>query len=325
MRDDIIHVGTERLQRVYHDDSVTGVNDHFGSLLFAPDGRPVVDGGKTWLYTGSLVEGKWVSSARPFDLATLQAGPKTRVLSTADGEEWATIHLALKVTQSLYVAFYSTGQMVRAAVCNRPDGSFLPDPTFGIQPTEAWEQGTLEADGGFVPIEGSPGRLRLWLLYDNLGPGTSGQNDWAEVEVDKVKRRVRLLGKHPNNPILLLQPGQLAARTGGNVDLRVRFDDKHLLLYLLKTGRTEYHVAYALSRDPLFQEIDAQGILDEGYLGGETCSEKYQFYQRGDLLTVIYDLGHQDGDWRTGVRRYRFCCQADPAEWLVSRERGAAL
>ena len=149
-------------------------------------------------------------------------------------------------------------------------------------------------------------KLRFWMLYDNLGPGTSGQNGWAEVEIDSRARRVRLVSKHPRNPIGLLLLGRLAARTGGNVSANVRFDGRYPLFYLSKPGRREYRIGVALSEDALFQTVRTNTEFDTERLGSETFSEKYQFYLQDNLFCLIYELGHKDGDCRTGVRKYEF-------------------
>lgn len=304
--DTVLRIGSTRLKRVYHNDSVTGGNDHFGTLLFDPDGRMVKWGNKTWIYTGSKVEDDWVSNVRGFDPVTLEAGPKSRVLTPVEGENWASIHLAIRVDSELYVVFYSTGKVVRAALGERPEGPFERDAEFELASTEAWEEGALESDGGFVKIGQEDGRLRFWMLYDNLGPGTSGQNGWAEVEVDGRARQVRLVRKHPGNPIGLLLPDRLAARTGGNVSSDVRIDGLYPLFYMSKPARREYRIGVALSDDPLFQTVQVNTEFDTGSLGDEVFSEKYQFYVHDDLLYVIYEMGDKDVNCRTAVRKYAF-------------------
>ena len=307
----VLTIGSTRLKRVYYNDCVTGKNDHFGTLLFDPEGRIVkVGDNQTWLYTGSRVEEGWASYARLFDLVTLEAEPKTMILTPETEESWASVHLAIQVDPSLYVLFYSTGAVVRAVLSERPDGPFFRDPEFQLVPTEAWEEGALESDGGFVKVGQADGKLRIWMLYDNLGPGTSGQNGWAEVEIDGQTRRVRLVRKHPNNPIDLLLPDRLAARTGGNVSSEVRFEGRYPLFYMSKPARREYRIGVVLSDDPLFQTVQTNTEFDTGTLDNETFSEKYQFYLHDNLLYLIYELGDKDIDCRTAVRKYAFLDRA---------------
>ena len=99
---------TLQFERVYHNDSVTGKNDHFGALLFDEDGSIVrTHGGEVWLYTGSSVANEWTSNVRLFDPLTLEARPKSVELTPRGGDTWATIHLAIQVTDSLIAAFYT--------------------------------------------------------------------------------------------------------------------------------------------------------------------------------------------------------------------------
>ena len=86
----------------------------------------------------------------------------------------------------------------------------------------------------------------------------------------------------------------------------VRFDGWYPLFYLTKPGRREYRIGVALSEDALFQMVRTNTEFDTERLGNETFSEKYQFYMQGNLLCLIYELGHKDGDCRTGMRKYEF-------------------
>ena len=61
--------GAPRVELLFHTDDLAGVNDHFGCLLFHPDGVLAERAGsRTWLYTGSLENERWVTYARELDL-----------------------------------------------------------------------------------------------------------------------------------------------------------------------------------------------------------------------------------------------------------------
>lgn len=305
---DRITLNAVTLEQVDHHDSLTGAGDHFGCLLYDTDGGLVRDGERrntTWLYTGALVDGKWVSFARRFDLTTLKVEPRRQILDVQPGDKWATVHLAVQVGPELTVLFFSTGAIIKAAVGRQPDGPFSVDPQFVISPSQPWETGcSLESDGGMVPIENSATAFRFWKLYDTLARDNSGNNGWAEVHVDKQTGRVRLAGKHPQNPLPLRLAGRVASRTGGNLDHSIRFGDRYPLFYLSKPDAKTYRMSVALSDDPLFQTVDENREL-AGPLGTEQVIEKFQTYLHDGLLCVIYDVSDRAGDWRTGLRRYR--------------------
>jgi hypothetical protein len=308
-QDGSFQIGNLRFELVYHNDTLSGRNDHFGCLLFDADSRLALHNGtKTWLYTGSLIDAKknkWAGYVREFDIETLSVGPRKALLSPVDDEKWTAIHLAVQAADNLYVIFYSTGKDVRTAVSERPDGPFRRDPDFRLAPSEDWEKGaSLESDCGFVKIANNERTFEIWKLYDTLVPGARGLNGWARVKIDKVARRVELVGKHPGNPLQLSLPGRVAARTGGNLDSNFTVDGKRLLLYLSKPDRKTYLMSAALSADPLFQTIDENVELD-GPLGEENVIEKFQWFVHNDILHVIYEVGSKSGDWRTGLRKYR--------------------
>lgn len=303
--DELIDIGGVKLQRVLHLDQMTGANDHFGALLFDGNGHLVKHGGnKTWLYCGAKEE-KWVSFVREFNLDTLKVKPRKKVLSTYKNDRWASVHLAVKVADDFFVLFYSTGKQVRAAVSKEPQGPFVTDPDFGIRPSQEWEKNcSIESDCGFVKISEDANELRIWKLYDTLGKGSTGQNGWAEVRLNKKTRKVELVRKHPANPIKLLRPDYVAARTGGNIDSRIRFNDHHALFYLSKKTNRDYRIAVALSKDPLFQTISHNREI-AGPLGNEGVIEKFQFYTHADHLFLIYENSNRHNDWRTSIRKYR--------------------
>ena len=305
LADDVIEIGGVKLKRVLHHDHVTGTNDHFGALLFDGNGHLVKhDGNKTWLYCGAK-EGKWISFIREFNLDTLKAKPRKKVLTTYKNDRWASVHLAVKVAENFFVLFYSTGKQVRAAVGVAPQGPFVTDPHFGIRSSQGWEKGcSLESDCGLVKISEDANELRIWKLYDTLGPGSVGQNGWAEVRLDKKTRQVQLVRKHPANPIRLLREGFVAARTGGNIDSRIRLNGRHVLFYLSKRTNRDYRIAAALSKDPLFRAIDYNREI-AGPIGTEGVVEKFQFYKHAEHLYLIYENSDRNNDWRTSIRKYQ--------------------
>jgi len=302
----VLKIGTVELTQTLHRDQLTGPGDHFGSLLFDSSGHLLQHAGhRTWMYTGGKTGDRWISFVREFDLDTLQVTARSKVLETWQSDRWATIHLAIQAADDLVVVFYSTGKMIRAAVGRRPAGPFMTDPKFGVRASQDWEINcSLESDCGFVAIAEDADELRIWMLYDTLGPGSTGQNGWAEVRIDKQTRRIELVRKHPDNPIPLLRPGFTAARTGGNIDSRVLFDGQHALFYLSKRDSRSYRIAVALSRDPLFGTLTGNQEM-AGPLGQEAVIEKFQFYRHDGSLFLIYENASRQNDWRTSLRRYQ--------------------
>ena len=108
------------------------------------------------------------------------------------------------------MAFYSTNGGVRAAVSDKPDGPFAAVADFKIGVTDAWEKAggesaSLESNGAHVFFDESTQALTLWLGFDSYHVDqTAGQLGWAKVRIDKQSRRVRLVAKHPGNPLPIL-------------------------------------------------------------------------------------------------------------------------
>ena len=302
---DVVTIGDVKLEQVYHTDQLTGTNDHFGSLLFDSDGHLAKHGGnKTWLFTGAKI-GQWISFVREFDLDTLRSSERKLILPVYKNDRWATAHLAIKAAEDLYVIFFSTGKQIRAAVAAVPEGPFTVDSSFGIRPNAEWEKGcAIESDCGFVKISETDDELRIWKLYDTLCEGSTGQNGWAEVRIDTRKRSIELVQKHPDNPIKLLKSGIIAARTGGNVDSRIRFAGKYGLFYLSKKNNRTYRMAAALGPDPLLQTIEWNEEI-AGPLGTEAVIEKFQWYFHAGHFFVIYENADSRNDWRSSIRKYR--------------------
>lgn len=300
-------IGGTEFSLVEHRDQLTGPNDHLGSLLFDTSGRIVMhDNRVTWMYTGGLVDGKWVSFVRGFELISLTPATRRIILTPQADEKWSTIHLVIRVAEDFYVAFYSTGSIVRAAVSKRPDSGFAAATGFEIAPSQDWERGcSLESDPGFVPIHENAEEFRLWVLYDTLGPQSHGHNGWADVRIDKRRRTVSLEGKHPQNPLALKLANRATARTGGNLEGQFRLANQHYLMaYLSKPDDRTYRLAFATSPDPLFQRID-ENLEVAGPLGEESVIEKFHWFIDNHELVLFYEYANRENDWRTAMRRYR--------------------
>jgi hypothetical protein len=319
---DIDIVTGVHLVRTGHQQNVLPDHGHsgFGSLLYDQHGELVLHhGSKTWLYTTALVEpasggrrdwyGKWISYAREFDVKTHVGGRKIMALGLAGEDRWAIIHDVIRVNNRLFVAFYSANGTVRAAVSHKPEGPFLASAGFQIQVTDDWEkQGgkidSLESNGAHVLIEESATELLMWLGYDSYHvDATAGQLGWAKIEIDKVAQTVQLIGKHPRNPLAALPDQYIAARCGGNLGSSLRLGGQHVLLYYSRPSKAKIMLTAALSDDPLFQHI-AKVVELEPPLGDEKVIEKFESYQVGSRLHVIYENQLASGHWGTGMRVY---------------------
>ncbi len=315
--------GSAYLTRVRHEQNVLPDQDGagFGSLLYDEYGALVLHGDhKTWLYTTGLYErapggrrdwyGKWVSYVREFDVGTHVSGPKTVTLGLSGTQRWAVIHDVLKIDEDFYVAFYSANGTVRAAIARVPEGPFAALPDFQIRVTDDWEKAggsidSLESNGAHVLIEDFGSKLTLWLGYDSYHvDATAGQLGWAKIAIDKSRRSVELLEKHPDNPLAVLPPNYIAARCGGNLSSSVRLGGKHVLFYYTRPDTKRIMLTFALSDDPLFQRI-SQVVEFEPPLGDELVIEKFESYLVGDTLHVIYENKLTSGHWGTGIREYK--------------------
>lgn len=317
-------VGDVQLKRIHHDENLLPDREHSGfcSLVHDSDGKLVLhDGDKTWLYTTALFEapdgeqrdwyGKWVSHVREFNTKSLVSGEKKLALGLAGNDQWAVIHNVIKVSDSLYVAVYSTNLGVRAAVSSCPDGVFQADPDFRLDVTEVWEkkggkEDSLESTGGHVKIEDTDDHLLLWLLYDSYHVDkTRGLLGWAKVHVDKGTCRVELRGKHPDNPLSLLpSKGYIAARAGGNLSSDVRLGGKHTMFYYSRANQNEIMLTAGLSSDALFQDV-TDVVEMEPPLGTEDVIEKFESYMVNNVLHIIYENNLASSHWGTGIRLYR--------------------
>ena len=175
-----VEIGGVTLRLLRHTSRLTE-DGGFASWPFHLNGSIVTEAdGRSWLYTSSQASGKWTTDVRSASLdpfATPNLGPTRRALNGTAADRWATMHLVLRVDDGLWVAFYSTGAIVRSAVASSPTGPFLPDASFAVRATEGWEEGcSLEADGGFVLESVASGVVTGWIAYDTLCTGTSGLN-----------------------------------------------------------------------------------------------------------------------------------------------------
>ena len=231
-------------------------------------------------------------------------------MGLADTDQWAVIHDVIKVSATLYVAFYSTNGGVRAAVSGKPDGPFAAVADFKIGVTDAWERAgdesaSLESNGAHVLIDESARDLTLWLGYDSYHVDqTAGQLGWAKVRIDKRSRSVQLVAKHPGNPLPMLPDNYIAARCGGNLAANVRLEDRHAFFYYTRPSKQKIMLTVALSPDPLFQAVTRIVEL-EPPLGDEKVIEKFESYVIGDRLHIIYENNLVSGHWGTGILIYQ--------------------
>jgi hypothetical protein len=317
-----IDFGNVQLKRIHFDENLLPDVGHagFSSLLIGSDGKVAMhDGSKTWLYTTGLFEsptgeqrdwyGKWVSHVREFDTKTLVTTEKQVALGLSGKETWAVIHHAMKISDDLFVVFYSTNGGVKAAVNNRPDGLFKTDDSFKLEVTEDWEKeggekDSLESTGGHVLIEETDKDITFWLLYDSYHVDkTRGELGWAKVRLNKKTRKVELIEKHKDNPLPLRPENYIAARSGGNAG-GVMFGDKHAFFYYTRPNRNILMLSAALSTDPLFFKDVTDRVEIDTVLGTEQVIEKFEAYVLDKTLYIIYENKLATGHWGTGIRLY---------------------
>jgi hypothetical protein len=316
-------VGNVRLERIHHNTMLLPDHEHagFGSLLYDENGELVLhDGNKTWLYTSGLFEhptggqrdwyGKWISYVREFNVKTLVSGESKIALGLADVDRWAVIHDVIKVSRNLFVAFYSANGVVRAAIGETPDGIFKTVHDFKIDVTEAWEKeggevDSLESNGAHVLVEETDRLLTLWLGYDSYHVDrTAGQLGWAKVRIDKRLVNVKLLEKHPRNPLPMLPANYIAARCGGNLATNIRLGGQYAFFYYSRRSKEKIMLTAALASDPLFQHV-TNVVEIEPPLGDEKVIEKFESYMFDDELHIIYENQLASGHWGTGIRVYK--------------------
>ena len=329
--------GEVHLELIRHDQNILPDREHagFGALLYSAKGDLVLHAGdKTWLYTTGLYAapaggrrdwyGKWISHVREFNVKTLASGEKKIALGLADTDQWAVIHDVIKVSATLYVAFYSTNGGVRAAVSDKPDGPFAAVANFKIGVTDAWEKAggesaSLESNGAHVFVDESARVLTLWLGYDSYHVDkTAGQLGWAKVRIDKRRRSVQLVAKHPGNPLPMLPDNYIAARCGGNLAANIRLEDQHAFFYYTRPSKQKIMLTVALSPDPLFQAVTRIVEL-EPPLGDEKVIEKFESYVIGDHLHILYENNLVSGHWGTGILIYKMQNGSHPQAPAESR------
>jgi hypothetical protein len=319
---DEITASASYLTRIRHEQNILPDRGYsgFGSLLYDERGELVLHGrDKTWLYTTAQFEpaprgqrdwyGKWVSYVREFDIKSLKSGPKRLALGLAGEERWAVIHDVLKVSDDFILAFYSANGTVRAAAARAPEGPFEALPDFRISVTDEWEKrggkiSSLESNGAHVLIEDAGRFLTLWLGYDSYHvDATAGELGWAKILIDKERRAVSFVEKHPQNPLGALPDGYIAARCGGNLSAAVRLGGQHAFFYYSRPDTKRIMLTVALSDDALFQHITKVVEL-EPPLGDEQVIEKFETYLIGTQLHLIYENKLASGHWGTGMRVY---------------------
>ncbi|MBA3518921.1 MAG: hypothetical protein H0T75_15070 [Rhizobiales bacterium] len=297
---------------IEHIADILGEAHGFGGFLFDRRGRLIVKDGVTWLYTTRTSGGRWESWVRPFNPNTLQPGPARRVLLPSAGHDRAVLHHVVAIADDFIVGFFCDGVGVGAAIASAPDADFVHDPTFVLQPEIGWEtrggsvEGwSLESNGAYVLCEDTADETVFWQGYDSYRKdGRLGDLGWAKVRVDKKTRRVKLLGRHPDNPLAFRNPEWLCARCGGNLSSDVMIAGKRTFFFYLRPNTSEMFIGLALSDDPLFFQNVSHYIVDT-ILDEETVAEKFQAVQTDDELLIFYESRSTDGSWRTGLRCYR--------------------
>ena len=163
---------------------------------------------------------------------------------------------------------------------------------------------SLEANGALVAESEDSASLTLWVGYDSYHPGElRGELGWLRLVVDKSDGRIRDWMRHPDNPLPFLANDECCARCGGNLDNDLRICGRHAFFYYARKNRSDIEIKLALSNDPLFRTTDWVGHFD-GPLGDEEVVEKFQAFQTGELLCLLYESRHVSGIWRTGLRTY---------------------
>lgn len=304
--------GASPLRLETHVEDLLGEAQGFGSLLFDSEGRVVEESGETWLYT-TLHDGeRWTSWARRLHLDSLALSAPVEVLAPGVGEDRAVLHHVFLAREGLVVGFYSNGRGVRVATAPGPRGPFQPLRSFALDPEPGWESRgqalngwSLEANGAFVPCGRANGELVFWEGYDSYRrDGRLGDLGWAQIRLELEGGEVALLQRHPGNPLAFRPEAWACARCGGNLASGLRIRDRHAFFYYARPDTRSLVVALALSRDPLFQEVEE--IFDlGGPLGREALIEKFQAHGGGGKIDLFYESQFADGSWRTGLRRYR--------------------
>jgi hypothetical protein len=288
----------------------------FGTLVFDPAGKIWRDNhDRTRLYTTTQsAAGQWISQVRDFTTDLLDAGDPITVLSPQGTELWAVIHLVIRLAGDQWLAFYSHGRGLAAALAPTPEGPFSLIDDFAITPADDWEwQGgahdvtSLEANGCFEPIAHDGGKFAFWLGYDSYHVDeTTGRLAWARVSWDDATQSLTLDQRHPANPLPFQPERWIAARCGGNLERGLALGGLRPFFYYTRPTRNVCLMALALARpnDPLFLDPVWRSEVDKP-LTPEDVIEKFECWRAQDRLYMLYEARHTDGLWRTGYRAYR--------------------
>ena len=290
-------------------------NCAFGTLAFTPEGRVWRDrDGRSWLYTSTLDDhGRWVSQARWFSCTTLEAGPPQTVLEVDAPDLWAVVHLVIRLSEERWLAFYSAGRGLRAAIAERANGPLRRLDNFAVIPEQAWEwyggdrvTASCEANGCFATISNRNGHFDFWLGYDSYHADQGGGRlGWVKVSWDTRAETLSLKERHADNPLALGPDNWHAARCGGSLASDVALSGHRPYFFYSRPTRNVCLLSLALARpdDPLHLEPVWQGPIDKP-LGDEVLLEKFETWQNADRLHMLYESRHRDGSWNTGYRRY---------------------
>lgn len=294
-----------------HVEDLLGEAQGFGSLLFDRAGHAIVEDGAVWLYTTLHDKGQWTSCVRRFHLETRTASPARQVLGPESDEDRAVLHHVMLAREGLVVGFYSNGRGVRAAAAASPEGPFTPLRSFALDPVMGWEtrgeaapEWSLEANGAYLACTQSETELTFWEGYDSYRrSGRLGDLGWARLSLDLGAGTLRLIERHPGNPLPFRPEGWACARCGGNLASGLRIRDLHPFFYYLRPDTRSLSLALALSSDPLFQEVQELHLIGRPE-GQEVLIEKFQSLVQGDKLSLFYESQFTDGSWHTGLRSY---------------------
>lgn len=295
---------------------------YFGSLLFDTGGHLVVDGNdRTWIYWIGGTAAPWKTYVSQMNVDTQELynwdqGKLVKDNDPADSEikdEWSSAHDVIKLSDSLYLMFYTAGvsgkTRVRAAMSTAPDGNFTRVSGFQISPQKdiyPWEDVSLESNGMFRKISEDSRNLLAWVGYEHMGG--IYRIGWAKVSIDKIDKTVTLVEKYQNNPLnSLMFEGDDLSYGGGNMDSSFKIGGKSALFYLSRKQSDGIDWAtLALSDNPLFDTIFGKVKL-EAEQGVEKVLEKFQYYSRNGFLYLLINVCTGEGG--TAIHKYKLTSQ----------------
>ncbi|MCX6752377.1 MAG: DUF2341 domain-containing protein [Candidatus Nomurabacteria bacterium] len=281
----------------------------FSNLLFDKDGHIVIDeSNKTWLYYHYPQSGPWTTYAVQIDVDTLTVDETSYQVKTndADGGTWANSHLVVKISDSLYVMFYtaqpSGNTVIRVATSTTPNGNFNQVSGFQITAQGGWESTSLETDEMWRKISEDDTNIFGWIGIEHMG-GTY-RIGWAKVQINKNTGDVTLIERYENNPLdSLMFAGDELAYGGGNIDSDFMVDGKYVMFYLSRDSADGIdYITRAISSNPMFDTIDEKEKIENGETLGETVVEKFQYYVRNGTLFLFYQNNAPTGG--VSVRKY---------------------